>query len=138
LAGPDATPKNVTVQDSGSDWVSMSWQDLQFCEKTLTSYFMRFDPLYSKGGNSSINIEVPLTCINRSFVDGMADFNSKTCPEIFSLDSCTNYSVAIEVEIYDRYNSQPSESVSFNTKTRQSFILNYFKFFVSSAAYKNQ
>jgi hypothetical protein len=123
LAGPDAAPENVTVLDTGSDWITMTWQDLPFCLKTVNSFFMRFNPLDPNAlGNNTINIEVPSNCTNRSFVTGVTDFDSKTCPELFSLDPCTNYSVTVEVEVFDMYLSQPSQSVMFNTKPRQSLI----------------
>lgn len=119
MAGPEAAPQNVTVLDTGSDWILISWQDFQFCLKTLTSYFMRFEPLRPSGGNNTINIKVPLTCANRSFVTGVTVFSSKTCPELFNLDPCTDYSVTVEVEVYGKYLSEPSQSVMFNTKPRQ-------------------
>ncbi|XP_046436944.1 uncharacterized protein LOC124188392 isoform X3 [Daphnia pulex] len=123
LPGPDAAPENVTVLDTGSDWITMTWQDLPFCLKTVNSFFMRFNPLDPNAlGNNTINIEVPLNCTNRSFVTGVTDFDSKTCPELFSLDPCTNYSVTVEVEVFDMYLSQPSQSVTFNTKPPEDLV----------------
>ena len=123
LAGPEVTPKNVTVGDTGSDWVLIGWEDFKFCLRQLSYYYMRFVPLYSKGVNNTIYVEVPTTCVNRSFVTGMTDFNSKTCPELFTLESCTNYSVTIEAAIYDnKYLSQPSQSVTFDTIPRKSLF----------------
>ncbi|KAI9555380.1 hypothetical protein GHT06_017895 [Daphnia sinensis] len=115
LPGPDAAPKQVEVLQTGSNWVVVSWQDLKFCEGTITSYLMRFDSFSPGGGNNPKIIRVPLECTNRSST-GMTVFDSKICPELLVLDACSIYSVVIEVEVFGSYKSQPSEKAMLSTK----------------------
>lgn len=75
------------------------------------------------------NINVPLNCTRKEKDENQKEltvFDSKTCPELLTLDTCTLYSVIISAQVFDIYSSLNSSNQQFNTVPRKC-LLNHLK-----------
>lgn len=122
----------------GNNWLKVSWLE-NICENTVTSYFMTLQtlvdtslPLGPDKEPGEITKRIPLECVYQSN-DVETIFESEKCPDLFSFDACTHYSIRVVAESYDgKYNNTPSNPVNTTIPSREFQIyqlsLFFFKF----------
>jgi len=139
LASSDAILTQPTSSYSvevipGNNWLKVSWLE-NICENTVTSYFMTVQtlvdtslPLGPDKEPGEVTERIPFECVYKS-TDEKTIFESEKCPDLFSFDACTHYSIRVVAESYGMYNNIPSNPVNTTIPSRefQLYQLSLFK-----------
>lgn len=99
--------------------------------KTLIDTSLPLGPDKEPG---EVTNQIPLECVYKSN-DEQTIFESETCPDLFSFDACTHYSIQVVAESYDgMYNNTPSDPVNTRIPSRE-FLLYQLSLFLKVLFY---
>lgn len=130
IAGLDSTPSAVTVIETGSDWVYLSWDDSIWCQDAIVGYSISLYKSPNLISSDQQTQSVPLECVNRTVASTF--FDTRECPDLFKLQPCGRYYVSIQAQSLDNELSDASSRKEFTTLPRK-----YCDFFPMGCMDKN-